>query len=523
MNKTLRISFSLRNAYKVNSILYSLRQLPLIKRLLPASLYGSKGLNRFAAVLAAIWELLSAFLGKYLYFLIMLSLPLNAYQTGAKAEAFLHILLCLSVIGSLFNTYLFNPTKEKYYAVILMRMDARQYALVDYAYNMVKLLVGFLAFGMLFGLAWGVPVWLCLLAPFFVSGLKMIAAVCQLATYEKTGRAVNENNPGKFQWIAAAVLLAAAYGLPALGLLPPLWFAAAVMLAVVLTGAVALKKIVRFQHFRACYQQILHPAVNVQAAAAASRRMQHDRMISADTAVTSRKKGFEYFNELFVKRHRKLLWKSSLRLTGICAAILCVAVAGAFLSPEFGRQAGIFLSEKLPWFVFFMYLINRGTGFTQALFMNCDHSLLTYSFYKRPKFVLKLFRLRLWEIMKVNLLPACTVGLGITALYLACPGRANLLVCAVYAVSIPALSIFFSVHYLTLYYLVQPYNAGTELKSATYQIAMWGTYLVCFFLMNLEIPALAFGITVIAFCLAYCAVSCVLVYKMAPRTFRLRM
>ena len=179
MNKTLRISFSLRNAYKVNSILYSLRQLPLIKRLLPASLYGSKGLNRFAAVLAAIWELLSAFLGKYLYFLIMLSLPLNAYQTGAKAEAFLHMLLCLSVIGSLFNTYLFNPTKEKYYAVILMRMDARQYALVDYAYNMVKLLVGFLVFGMLFGLAWGVPVWLCLLAPFFVSGLKMIAAVCQ--------------------------------------------------------------------------------------------------------------------------------------------------------------------------------------------------------------------------------------------------------------------------------------------------------------------------------------------------------
>ena len=34
MNKTLRISFSLRNTYKVNSILYALKQIPLLKRIL---------------------------------------------------------------------------------------------------------------------------------------------------------------------------------------------------------------------------------------------------------------------------------------------------------------------------------------------------------------------------------------------------------------------------------------------------------------------------------------------------------
>ncbi len=49
----------------------------------------------------------------------------------------------------------------------------------------------------------------------------------------------------------------------------------------------------------------------------------------------------------------------------------------------------------LPYFAFIMYAINRGTGFTRALFMNCDHSLLTYSFYKKPDMVLTLFRIRL--------------------------------------------------------------------------------------------------------------------------------
>ena len=42
MHKTLRISFALRSAYHVNAILYALRQLPFVRRLLPSSLYGSR-------------------------------------------------------------------------------------------------------------------------------------------------------------------------------------------------------------------------------------------------------------------------------------------------------------------------------------------------------------------------------------------------------------------------------------------------------------------------------------------------
>ena len=45
MNKTLRISFSLKNTYRVNGILYSLKQIPLVKRLLPDSLYGVRELK----------------------------------------------------------------------------------------------------------------------------------------------------------------------------------------------------------------------------------------------------------------------------------------------------------------------------------------------------------------------------------------------------------------------------------------------------------------------------------------------
>ena len=64
MIKTLKISFSLRNTYRVNSILYSLKQIPLVKRLLPAALYQVRGLKIFANILALLWEGAGSFPGK---------------------------------------------------------------------------------------------------------------------------------------------------------------------------------------------------------------------------------------------------------------------------------------------------------------------------------------------------------------------------------------------------------------------------------------------------------------------------
>ena len=48
------------------------------------------------------------------------------------------------------------------------------------------------------------------------------------------------------------------------------------------------------------------------------------------------------------------------------------------------------------------------------------------------------------------------------------------------------------------------------------------TYVACYALMNLRLPILGFGLACIAFCGVYSAAACLLVYRFAPRTFRLR-
>lgn len=522
MRKTLVLSFALRNTYRVNSILYAIKQLPLIGRALPEKLYSVRDLKILANILSVLWEVCAVFLGKLVYLLTMVLGAGLLYEQAAASGAFLHIFFFLTAIGAYMNTSLFNPTRDKYYAMILMRMDARMYTLVNYGYAMLKVVVGFLPFTVIFGLMRGVPLWLCLLLPLGIAGAKLTVSALELRSYEKSGNVYNENKLRAHLWVFAGVMLAAAYLPPAFGFTLPLAVSAALFLLFIPLGALSVRKIVRFSHYRAVNQQLLAQMLNQMDSVKRLSKQTSEKAISADTTITSRKKGFEYLNELFIKRHQKILWKSTKRIAFVCGALACGLLLVLYLVPEIKPEVNGMVLTWLPYFVFILYAINRGTGFTQALFMNCDHSLLTYAFYKQPKFVLRLFQIRLIEIVKINAVPAAIIGVGLAALLWASGGTDNPLNYAVLIVSTICVSVLFSVHYLTIYYLLQPYNAGTEMKSGTYRMVMMATYFVCFFLMNLRLPTLLFGALTIVFSVLYSAVACVLIYRSAPKTFKLR-
>lgn len=522
MYKTLRISFALKNTYRVNSILYSLKQIPIVKRILPEALYRVKGLKIFANILSFLWEAASAFIGKLLYFITMVCGIGILYRYVPAEQAFLHILLFLTLIGSYINTKLFNPSRDKYYALIMMRMDAREYTLVNYGYAVLKVIVGFIPFSVIFGTLRGVPVWFCAAIPFSVAGIKILAAAYSLYDYEKNGNVYNENNIGAPIWAVSGILLVLAYGLPAVGVALPAAASMVIMLSFIPAGLIGIRKIATFPYYREISRELLANVTNQMDAVKRASKMSAERTIQTDTSITSKKKGVEYLNELFIRRHQKILWKSTVKIAAVSLFIVCGILLVLRLSPGVRETTNELLMSWFSYFVFVMYAINRGTGFTRALFMNCDHSLLTYSFYKQPAFVLKLFQIRLREIIKINAVPALVIGAGLAAILYVSGGTDNPVNYGVLIVATLCMSIFFSIHYLTIYYLLQPYNAGTEMKSATYQIIMAGTYLACLAVIQVKMPIFVFGIACIVFCAVYSAVACILVYHFAPKTFRLR-
>ena len=524
MIETFITSFRLKNTYRANSIIYSIKQFPIIRKLLPDSLYKNAGLKILANVISILWEIINIFIGKFIYIAVMIFVALSWYPTN-QADTFIHLFTFLTLCGGVLNTYMLNPTKDKYYAIVLMNVNAREYGLSNYYYQLIKLLIGFLPFTILFGLLAGVPSWIQIALPFFVVAIKLIVMNYCIYDFKKTNKASNENLPTKFVWGFVAVCLLIAYGGPAINILiNPNIFLYIFIISIIL-GIYSLVKIHNFKDYRKMYKQILTESnVYMQEKNTGTQAIKDTslKQIELDKNDTSNKSGFAYFHDLFVKRHRKILTKAVKKQSVIILILFIALIIGIEMNDEFKNKMNEILMVYLPYFVFIMYCINRSSSVTTAMFMNCDHSMLTYRIYRTPKVILGIFKERLKTLIKINLLPAILIGGGLALLLYLSGGTDNPLNYLVLFVSIIAMSIFFSVHYLVMYYLLQPYNVDTEIKSSTYKVVQALTYFVCWYMIQIQLPTLSFGIATIVFCIAYSFISLFLAYKYAPKTFKLR-
>lgn len=177
---TLILQLRLHMAYRVNGILYRLRFLRLP--------YENSFAKTLGLVLAVLREIFGMLLGKLLYMAVFFAAPLLLIRRELPPELYGHLLVFLTLIGGIFNNNLLNGGRDAYYAVILLRMDARRYTLSAYGYYLLKTAVGFLAAALLVGhliLRQGLA--LCLLTPVLVCGVKLLSAGLELRHFHRRG------------------------------------------------------------------------------------------------------------------------------------------------------------------------------------------------------------------------------------------------------------------------------------------------------------------------------------------------
>lgn len=517
-------SFKLRNTYRANSIIYSIKQFPIINKILPNSLYKNKGLKIFTSIISILLEIIFTFIGKFLYVWLVIFSMLTVYSIE-KVDLFLHIFLFLTIGGAFMNTYMLNPTKDKYYAIVIMNFDAKKYGLSNYYYQLLRVIIGFMPFTILFGLTINMPLWLCILLPFFVVAVKLIVMNYCIWDFKRTKKTKNENIPTPVVWTIIAICVLLAYGLPSLNIVINQTIFLSMFIITIFLGIYSISVIYNFKDYKKMYKQLL-TETNVYAVenntGTKTLKDASLKQIELDNSYTSNKTGFSFFHELFVKRHRKILTKAVKKQSVIILLIFVVLFILIKVNPAIKEPFNRITLVYLPYFVFIMYLINRSSSVTQAMFMNCDHSMLTYRIYRTPKVILGVFKERLKTLITINLLPAILIGIGLAMLLYISGGTDNAMNYLIIIVSIIAMSIFFSVHYLVLYYLLQPYNASTEIKSSTYKVAQAITYIVVYWFIGVQIPTFYFGIAMIIFCVGYSLISLFIAYKYAPKTFKLR-
>ncbi len=64
MKNNFLISYKVKMAYRVNTVIYSLKQFPLIGKIIPDGLYGNDGLKVLGYIISFGYELFSMLAGK---------------------------------------------------------------------------------------------------------------------------------------------------------------------------------------------------------------------------------------------------------------------------------------------------------------------------------------------------------------------------------------------------------------------------------------------------------------------------
>ncbi len=524
MLKTLFFILTLRNYYRANSIIFTLRALPYAKRILPVTLFKNRGIKIIAGTIAAVFEVLNIFLTKLIYFGVLFFLIDYIYISFGLNLDFLHVFMFFTAAGVAGNNRFDNATRDSYYAIFLLKVPAKKYALAEMSYFLFKTFVGFAFFSLIGGLFVGLSVAEMVAIPFYVTAFKLTFMPLMINYSKRYSKALGRNYLLAF---VALMLAALGIGTGALGFRLSENILVVSTFVFIVSGAVALAYILKYKHFKNFYRKLFVTDIQLIAPGSSKTRQNlvhntYTKHITNSTKINSSKKGFAYFNDIFVKRHRKILIRNAL-ITAIILFVLCIAITVyCLLDQKFSIKANIMAVEFMPYLLFLMYFINCGNRATLTMFANCDSAMLHYGFYRKPKSLLKNFTHRLLSVIKINLVPGMVLSVGLPVILFASGGADKNINYFLSFACVIAMSVFFSVHSMVLYYLLQPYNAKMELKSPTFTIVNSATYFVCIVAMGRQMPLYTFSLIITFFCIGYILIALFVAYKLAPKTFRLR-
>lgn len=518
MISSFLLSYKLKNTYKVNTIIYALKHTPLIKKIIPYSSYTSRGLKIIANIISVIGELLSFFVFKLLYLLLFYYFIVPIYSNTSLA--YINIFVFLSIIGGFANTYIFNPSVDKYYAIFLLRFDAKEYTLSNYLYSLLKCLIGLMPFTIIIGLFFNTPILVCILMPLLVVNIKNIFNNISLSSYKEKNEYKNENKYNALVIICVVALLAVAYGLPYfnIGINETIFYI--IFILSLILGMISLYKIITCTFYnKMCKDMIKRDELIVDKTSTDTKI--YKNQISNIEIDTKDREGYSYFNYVFTKRHQRLLTKATKNISIGIVIFFIVACIICILYPGSNKNVNDLLKNSMPYYLFILYFINRGQKICQTMFINCDRSMLTYRFYREKDAILSLFRERLKTLIILNVIPGFLISIG-TLILLILTGGASITLYIITFLTIIAMSIFFSVHYLVLYYLLQPYDVNMDIKNPAFMTICGVTYFICYMASQVQIPTMIFGICMCVFTIIYSVLSLYLAYKYAPTRFKLK-
>ena len=572
--KTLLHVIRMRSIISYNGLVYALKMTPVIGRIIPDSLYGTTVLKLLFGLIYVSKEIFLMFIGKFfglgMIYLIsfILATEYTTFDMGtglSKAALFgnfsLMFFIIYALFGVIFNMRIFRCTTEKEYLVFMLKMDARELDNTLFMYDLAKLFTGYLIVGLIAAIA-GVPLWVWLGIPVLSVFIKFFGAGYQSLTYKikhKRGKAMTAGKVFTTVALGIAILIFPAMAIIVInGMFIPtryLLIASAVLMVLGIWGFMKLRSFDSDHHKRALRDNIVRTDLNEQKDEEATRQF---KKITAAGSVSEGRTGFDFLNALFVRRHRKILY-----MRPVAIALLILAVLAIFIFSFIGEYKHQFGSSEtsrmvlhnllnmillkpyedplLPYdessvISFFRYLAQKhllamivpiaagdiSFKATQAMYINCDNSLMTFSFFKRRDKIMKLFDIRLRQLIRINAIPSVTCALAADFFLFYTGGQDYPLQ---YLVTIMIALLICSVNSMTglaLYYLFQPFTKTVNVKSGAYVLVIGTELFIGSIIIWIPVPSLILLAILGVYTYLYIHLLRKAIRNHAPKTWRIK-
>lgn len=519
MINILKTSFKIDFNYAFNSFVYNIKKIKVLDRLFN-NFYEKQSLKKIISLLAVICTSIRLIFNKVIYLLIIYIISYFLNRNSIN-NTFIHIFYIFSLIGMFLNTNILNTSRKKYINIILFGIDAKKFLLSHFLLNsFTNLFLNTVLLSILFNFI-NVNISNALILSIFSFFSKSVGEAVSIKFYLNNRHRLIDDNKN--------FLLITVTGLLISFLLP--YFSIYIGIKIILITSVffiflylfSLKYMFKINSYKYIYKHINSNNNNYSFDSSNSNFIEiKNKDIKIDSKILKNKKGYELFNTIFFQRHKSLLLKSVKIYALILFVILMIVIIVIIKNPIYKSNINKILLNNLSIFVIIMYFVNRGEVVTKAMFYNCDHYMLTFNFYRSRDVILNMFKIRLKTLIKINLIPALTIALMLPFILYISGGTPNITDYFTIFLFIIITSIFFSVHYLTIYYLLQPYTKNLELKNPIYKIVIFITYYFCYILIDLKLSTTIFTLLFILLTVIYIFISLILVYKNSYKTFKLK-
>ena len=535
MFKNMWLEYKIDFYEGANHVIYFFQHIPLIGKKIKDKLYSLDDLKMAFGVLGFIVALVNTFfkiLGPLIFYLcgiITYKLTLNHKLTFAYGkEIFLVYFWIFSVImGSFINYKVYNFSKKEYVLFKVLNSNVKSYYLRKILTKvLLQSIVYFLIFSILF------------------SSKKAFILVLVIASYRLIGETfiIIKNKYLKIKndkldsiliiGLLIAVIIITIFTLKyPMKLFVNIIFNPIHLIGTLIVGLISALYIITYKdyykyvkknltkEFAIGFNDILNSSKE-QPIEINEKKLKNEEL---DSKRFEKKSGYEYLNEIFFVRNSRIINKP-LKIKCLCILLIFTVLNISILFLNAKHKSGIWntFNELITFMVFFMYFLSSGRNVIKELFYYCDRSLLKYGYYRKGNAVLKNFYLRIKKVVLIDFIPALLICVGLIVSTISL-GHINdiitiipLLLCTL------ILPVFYSVYYMAIYYLFQPYTSEMENVSPVFKFASGFIYFLAYLSSNYKGDKLLFTTVVLIVTIITTLVSLVLIYIKAPKTFKIK-